>query len=1824
MKALIFIILFIFSTHVFSNDGQVEVLEEFNFSKLDKSSKIEVLKIYKDFLLNHQSTESLEEVTSHFFKWSFVNEAYAAEAYNCLFAGWPSVLKNGHCTYPTDSNEHYKSYKQCDSTTDLLCNPVLFGEGLCTDVSSSDKRQNAFKQCEAQFKKEGRNLDEIVDKVSDSEFLEATQTINQVCNAEESKQYSSPTCVAIKEKMQKYVPNLRPTHLPAANAALHKGDVEAQNRAYEDLLRDLQTDQSKFDKECMEDPLPDEKLMNCKALAGRMKKASTTLNKLQSSIEHLEVAAASKARCEALKSTSPQFDQLNNQMNNIVGKSACTEKDKEELAKNCSKEMACMLMSSTIGSAATFFGLTPPNQNCLTRSNNCFAQLATALAKYLLGMMKDVWGMIKSAGSWCWNKLFGAEDASSDKQNQINTMSDAEKSKASSSPLDWVKEKAQGIWGLITNFVKQDIFCQDPGWDTNLNPDKECKNPLKDFGCLGCGALGQGLCRAGGIILAEAGGFMTGVGAGVAVGEKAAEGLKALRVALKASGKYSKVVESVEGLYDIQKLKKLSYVTKIAEVTTKGAELSVDIIKKTFKVTKSTFSKLKKSKAFIKSQEIADKILATKVGKAAKKVVEVSEKVDEKAFKLGYESVNGGTKAVAKVASAAHKVEDVKKIEDVASTVKSEKTLAREASAGHAVNPEEVKVAQTTPIETIPVEVKPVEVKPIETTPVEVKPVEVKPIETTPVEVKPVEVKPIETTQVEVKHVEPKTNEVKHVESKKVEKVENNIKSNEEIHQSISNKKIETENAKKELLEIGKNEDVLKENKLNAEKKLNEVKNFDYEEEAKKTFQKQGGNVSDQQVLDYAEKRKQNVVKNAEKDFDHASQALDQSISREKALMQKIDENKLNPSEKNYLRKNEISDLEKQIADEENAIGNKNWEADRGKILTEDAKNNYINASNEFDAKKGTKYTNDKNVVDRANSEYHNTKYDSELNNKSYQNSKGALDGKKKTLEDLKKEQSDYEATLKTNQKVNDVKNTKEVAVAKKNEKTLVLESKNTHKAKIEEVKVTEVKAAEVKPIETTPVEVKPVEVKPIETTQVEVKHVEPKTNEVKHVESKKVEKVENNIKSNEEIHQSISNKKIETENAKKELLEIGKNEDVLKENKLNAEKKLNEVKNFDYEEEAKKTFQKQGGNVSDQQVLDYAEKRKQNVVKNAEKDFDHASQALDQSISREKALMQKIDENKLNPSEKNYLRKNEISDLEKQIADEENAIGNKNWEADRGKILTEDAKNNYINASNEFDAKKGTKYTNDKNVVDRANSEYHNTKYDSELNNKSYQNSKGALDGKKKTLEDLKKEQSDYEATLKTNQKVNDVKNTKEVAVAKKNEKTLVLESKNTHKAKIEEVKVSETKISDPKASQSKYSLEKGKVTSDADGSWYVGYDKVSMKNAEGKEIGFLSYHIDEKEKDLLEIGWSKVDEAERGKGHQTKMFDELFKQHPEVTRIRTSLDEVNNETFNKELSELLKQQPDFKVNTKSLSEKSAGRFTKKNELGQLELNSCCTEYLEGLKKSNPEKYEELFDQAVKKTPAWKTREKYGFGNFGDQKNYYTKFDKDGEVSIKIEFEASKVPTKQGPSNSYFKNLEGNKKVAWDQFKKDIKFDELPKDKQQALIDQMYKVHKNNNGSFDEVLMGKKRDLVEVQKTLVELGVSKDVAKEGVRSLSSKENRILGESFNPSEFKQYGSESNGLGAMKKNLKDDISLQMKVKDDYGTLLNEDKRLQDLMMSDSKNAPKYMKERKSIKEQRENIEAIYPKKAELDEVKNNLKNKPAAAIVVIQLSKIINM
>ena len=131
------------------------------------------------------------------FRFHLIAEAMAAGDFSCFYAGWPSksvtVTRGGKkkelCNNPANQNPNYQNAErvnQCKSS-EMACNPALFGTGLCVDISTRSKKNLAFSQCEQQFSSAGKSLANVAEEISSGKIAaeadEMFRLVSDVCGS---------------------------------------------------------------------------------------------------------------------------------------------------------------------------------------------------------------------------------------------------------------------------------------------------------------------------------------------------------------------------------------------------------------------------------------------------------------------------------------------------------------------------------------------------------------------------------------------------------------------------------------------------------------------------------------------------------------------------------------------------------------------------------------------------------------------------------------------------------------------------------------------------------------------------------------------------------------------------------------------------------------------------------------------------------------------------------------------------------------------------------------------------------------------------------------------------------------------------------------------------------------------------------------------------------------------------------------------------------------------------------------------------------------------------------------------------------------------------------------------------------------------------------------------------------------------------------------------------------------------------------------------------------------------------------------------------------
>jgi len=198
--------------------------------------------------------------------------------------------------------------------------------------------------------------------------------------------------------------------------------------------------------------------------------------------------------------------------------------------------------------------------------------------------------------------------------------------------------------------------------------------------------------------------------------------------------------------------------------------------------------------------------------------------------------------------------------------------------------------------------------------------------------------------------------------------------------------------------------------------------------------------------------------------------------------------------------------------------------------------------------------------------------------------------------------------------------------------------------------------------------------------------------------------------------------------------------------------------------------------------------------------------------------------------------------------------------------------------------------------------------------------------------------------------------------------------------------------------------------------------------------------------------------------------------------------------------------------------------------------------------------------------------------------------------------------------ASRYFEHLPSEKAGVWNQFKKEVNFDQMSSVQQKELQGQFYKTHLSNNSqSLNTVEMGKKRDLVANRQSLNDRLVSQGVDPAEAKRISHEQIRKLGDhgvlGETPTSYQRQYDDSL-LANLKTELKSNTATAEATRKDYQNLLEYRKKLLPLSTTDSKARAAL----KAVDGDLENIEAVYPRANELKEMKAQVNTPPATTKV----------
>lgn len=180
MKSLLFIFCsLLLSRASYADGGKL-------WKKIDTEKKEKLLDAYIEFYEEY-SAQQIEELAQlkpeNIFE--LISSAYASSDMNCIYAGWPSKRVSGLCSTPIRYNPGYQA-GECKSS-ELQCQPMLFGRGFCVPTNTRSQRSLAFNNCTEKFAQSGRTPRDVINEIEKSgkqdELFEVMSFAEKTCKS---------------------------------------------------------------------------------------------------------------------------------------------------------------------------------------------------------------------------------------------------------------------------------------------------------------------------------------------------------------------------------------------------------------------------------------------------------------------------------------------------------------------------------------------------------------------------------------------------------------------------------------------------------------------------------------------------------------------------------------------------------------------------------------------------------------------------------------------------------------------------------------------------------------------------------------------------------------------------------------------------------------------------------------------------------------------------------------------------------------------------------------------------------------------------------------------------------------------------------------------------------------------------------------------------------------------------------------------------------------------------------------------------------------------------------------------------------------------------------------------------------------------------------------------------------------------------------------------------------------------------------------------------------------------------------------------------------
>ncbi len=449
--------IFIFLSLLVSSSKAYSLIE---VKDLDKTQRVQLSKVYRDFLVNMEKTESVEKskLYSTIIFEKIINNflVYADGLSECVYAGWPSRRgSHGFCERPEHSTE-YKNFEKLSSTlldedalpsgfevcseNERRCNPVIFGP-VCAPFDTRYNRVRATSNCDktsrdsfpngfdykSYLEENVKGSEQLISEL-DSNMMNLQRSAEVVCTDSKNKQSKTAVCRILSERLKVEFPfhssksqsptnSLKKSKLPDVTKieVKSKEDLETLENEINSLTIEIEktlgsdscTDPSvakivneRYNTIQLIDPKSGEFLSDEGSAC--IQKLKPLLVKRAMLLENYERGLNSLTGAAGSCHEVSEADKANSlqdqitDINTIVAKNACEKNPTKWTAKGCASDFACSIGSSFFFGGGVMDKIGASVGKKLGIKEDCLSSQNNCVAKIVTAAADVIWSFLRS------------------------------------------------------------------------------------------------------------------------------------------------------------------------------------------------------------------------------------------------------------------------------------------------------------------------------------------------------------------------------------------------------------------------------------------------------------------------------------------------------------------------------------------------------------------------------------------------------------------------------------------------------------------------------------------------------------------------------------------------------------------------------------------------------------------------------------------------------------------------------------------------------------------------------------------------------------------------------------------------------------------------------------------------------------------------------------------------------------------------------------------------------------------------------------------------------------------------------------------------------------------------------------------------------------------------------------------------------------------------------------------------------------------------------------------------------------------------------------